>query len=59
MTAKLVVTFSGILLIILVNWYFFFSKRKTKTVSLQDKGIQKLEINVKGGYDLDVIEIEK
>jgi plastocyanin domain-containing protein len=59
MTAKLVVTFFGVLLIILVNWYFFFSKRKTKTVPVQDKGIQELEINVKGGYDPDVIEVEK
>ena len=30
MTMKLIVTISGALLIILVNWYFFFSKRKAK-----------------------------
>jgi len=27
MTAKLIVTFAGIFLIVLVNWYFFFWKR--------------------------------
>jgi plastocyanin domain-containing protein len=29
MVEKLVVTISGVLLIVLVNWYFFFSKRKS------------------------------
>ncbi len=28
MTAKLIVTFLGLMLIVLVNWYFFFSKKK-------------------------------
>jgi len=30
MTAKLIVTLAGIFLIALVNWYFFFSKKKAK-----------------------------
>ncbi len=30
MTAKLIVTVSGIFLIAFVNGYFFFSKKKTK-----------------------------
>lgn len=59
MTAKLIVTIFGILLIVLVNWYFFFSKRKAKVVRVQDKGIQEVQINVKGGYDPDVIEVKK
>ncbi|MCG2814992.1 MAG: cupredoxin domain-containing protein [Candidatus Aminicenantes bacterium] len=59
MTAKLIVTVSGIILIALVNWYFFSSKRKTKAVRVQDKGIQEVQINVKGGYDPDVIEVKK
>jgi len=29
MVEKLIVTASGVLLIALVNWYFFFSKRKS------------------------------
>lgn len=36
MTAKLIVTIGGILLIALVNWYFFFSKRKAKAVRVQE-----------------------
>lgn len=30
MTAKLMVTIIGVLLVVLVNWYFFFSKKKAK-----------------------------
>ena len=59
MTAKLIVTVSGIILIALVNWYFFISKRKAKAVRVQDKGIQEVQINVKGGYDPDVVEVKK
>jgi len=28
MTAKMIVTVAGLALVIFVNWYFFFSKRK-------------------------------
>lgn len=59
MSAKLIVTVFGAVLIILVNWYFFFSKRKTKAVGVQDEGIQEIQINVKGGYEPDVIEVKK
>ncbi len=59
MTPKLIVTIVGILLIVLVNWYFFFSKRKAKSVHVQNKGIQEAQINVKGGYDPDIVEVKK
>jgi len=59
MTAKLFVTGFGILLIVLVNWYFFFSKRKVTAVRAQKSGIQEVQINVKGGYDPAVIEVKK
>lgn len=59
MSAKLIVTVCGAILIILVNWYFFFSKRKIKAVRVQDEGIQEVQINVKGGYEPDTIEVKK
>ena len=59
MTATLFVTVGGLLLIVLVNWYFFFSKRKRKAVSVQEEGIQEVQIRIKGGYDPDVIEVKK
>jgi plastocyanin domain-containing protein len=59
MVAKLIVTVSGILLIALVNWYFFFSKRKKTEASFTEGEIQEVRIIVKGGYDPDVIVVKK
>lgn len=59
MTTKLVVTVFGIGLIILVNWYFLFSRRKAFQAELKDKGIQEIKIVVKGGYDPDTIVVKK
>jgi len=57
--AKLLVTIIGILLIILVNWYFFFSKRKQTVAELKGKGIQEIRVTVKGGYTPDLIVVKK
>jgi len=43
MSAKLIVTAFGVILIILVNWYFFFSKRKAKAVRENESGIEKMQ----------------
>ncbi len=40
MEAKLVVTVLGILLIILLNWYFFFSRTETASAKLKDRKIK-------------------
>jgi len=37
MAIKLVVTVLGIFLIILVNWYFLFSRRKAASVELKGR----------------------
>lgn len=59
MEAKLVVTVLGILLIILVNWYFFFSRREAASAELRDRGFQEVKVTVKGGYNPDVIVVKK
>lgn len=59
MEAKLVVTVLGILLIILVNWYFFFSRREVASAKLRERGFQEVKITVKGGYNPDVIIVKK
>lgn len=60
MTEKLIITAAGIVLIVLVNWYFFFSKRKATAIRVQNRGIQEVKINVHGGgYAPDVIEVKK
>ena len=40
MLAKIIVTVFGVGLIILVNWYFLFSRRNTFQAELKEKGIQ-------------------
>ena len=59
MTAKLIVTLFGVVLIVLVNWYFFFSRRKTTSAKVRESRIQEVKVHVKGGYDPDVIVVKK
>ena len=59
MEVKLVVTVLGIFLIILVNWYFFFSRRKAASAELKERGFQEVKVIVKGGYNPDVIVVKK
>ncbi len=59
MLVKLIVAISGVLLIILVNWYFLFSKRKTYEAESEEAGVQEVKIVVKGGYSPDVIVVKK
>jgi len=59
MQTQIVVTIFGVLFIILVNWYFFFSKRKTIRVKVESAGIQEIKVIVKGGYSPDVIVVKR
>lgn len=59
MLVKIVVTVVGVILIIFVNWYFLFSRRKTAQAVLRESRLQEVMIRVKGGYDPDVIVVKK
>ncbi len=59
MPAKLIVTVFGVLLIVFVNWYFFFSRKKTALAEVKEIGLQEVKIIVKGGYSPDVIVVKK
>lgn len=59
MEAKLIITVVGVLLIVFVNWYFFFSKRRETSASLTERKVQEIRIMVKGGYSPDVIVVKK
>ena len=59
MPAKLIVTAFGVLLIILVNWYFFFSRKKASLAEVKERDLQEVQIVVKGGYSPDVIVVKK
>lgn len=56
---KLFVTAGGLVLIVLVNWYFLFSRRKTGQAVQDGNKRQEFRIQVKGGYDPDVIVVKK
>lgn len=53
------VTILGVLLIILVNWYFFFSKRKATQATVKAEGVQEVNVIVKGGYTPDMIVVKR
>ena len=59
MQTQVLVTIFGVLLIILVNWYFFFSKRKTIRAKVESAEIQEINVMVKGGYSPDVIVVKR
>ena len=43
MLAKVIVAVSGVFLIVLVNWYFFFSRRKETTASINKGELQEVD----------------
>jgi len=45
--------------IVLVNWYFFFSKKKIFKISQQERDLQEVKVVVKGGYTPDIIVVKK
>ncbi|KPL02956.1 MAG: copper-transporting ATPase [candidate division Zixibacteria bacterium SM1_73] len=59
MQTQILITIIGVLLIILVNWYFFFSKRKVTQATVEAEGIQEVKVIVKGGYSPDVIVVKR
>ncbi len=59
MLVKIIVTVFCAGLIILVNWYFLFSRRKAFQAELREKGIQEIKVVVKGGYSPDTIVVKK
>ena len=59
MLVRLIVTVFGVLLIVFVNWYFLFSRGKSASADIRERGIQEVKIIVKGGYDPDVIVVKK
>jgi len=59
MAAKAIVTLLGVLLIALVNWYFFFTRRKAVRASIREANVQEIRVVVKGGYTPDVIVVKK
>jgi len=52
------VIIGGVAAMAFVLWYFF-GKRKRVSASVNEKGVQEINITVKGGYSPDVIVVNK
>jgi plastocyanin domain-containing protein len=58
-TPQILVIQSGIVLTILIAWYFWFAPRAQTRVAVSKSGTQEVAIIVKGGYTPDVIVVQK
>jgi len=56
---KIIVTVLGLALVILVNWYFLFSRRRERQAVMKKDRLQEVTVRVKGGYDPDVTVVRK
>ena len=58
-TIQIFVILSGIVLTILIAWYFWFAPRGRTRAAMGESGAQEVAITVKGGYTPDVIVVQK
>lgn len=58
-TLQIFVIFSGVVLTILIAWYFWFAPKAQMRVAVSASGTQEVAITVKGGYTPDVIVVQK
>ena len=58
-TAQIIVTLGGLAAIGWVVWYFFLGERTRVRAEVATGGVQEISIRVKGGYEPDVIVVEK
>jgi plastocyanin domain-containing protein len=58
-TPQIFVILSGIVLTILIAWYFWFAPKAHTRVAVSESGAQEVAITVKGGYTPDVIVVQK
>ena len=58
-TAEVVVTVGGLAAIGWVIWFFFLGERARTRAAVGAGGVQEVKVRVKGGYDPDVIVVQK
>ena len=56
---QIFVILSGIVLTILIAWYFWFAPKAQTRVAVSESGVQEVAVTVKGGYTPDVIVVQK
>lgn len=58
-TAEIGVTLAGLAAIGWVIWYFFLGERRQVRAAAGAGGVQEIRVRVKGGYDPDVIVVQR
>ena len=58
-TPQILVILSGIVLTMLIAWYFWFAPGAQTRAAVSASGAQEVAITVKGGYTPDVIVVQK
>lgn len=58
-TAEIIVTLGGLAAIGWVVWYFFLGERAQTRAAVGAGGVQQVKVVVKGGYEPDVIVVQK
>ena len=56
---QIFVILSGIVMTILIAWYFWFAPKAQMRLAVSESGAQEVAITVKGGYTPDVIVVQK
>ncbi|MHB8136597.1 MAG: cupredoxin domain-containing protein [Anaerolineaceae bacterium] len=56
--SQIIVTIGGIVLSLLIVWYFWLAPKGKTHVSADKSGIQEVAITVKGGYTPDIIVVK-
>ena len=56
---QIFVILSGIVLTILIGWYFWFAPKEQTRAASTESGAQEVAVTVKGGYTPDVIIVQK
>ncbi len=55
---QIFVILSGIVLTVLIAWYFWFAPKEQTRAAVGESGAQEVAVTVKGGYTPDVIVVQ-
>ncbi len=55
---QIFVILSGIVLTVLIAWYFWFAPKAQTRATVSESGAQEVAVTVKGGYSPDVIVVQ-
>lgn len=56
---QIFVILSGIVLTILIAWYFWFAPKQQTRAAVSESGAQEVAVTVKGGYSPNVIVVQR